>query len=205
MVIASAFGCTVIGFAVIHLATHALLARHAIPGIPVVAAFIVELGTLRAPSSWTVVAFVIAAITSASVMAVIQSSEAGWESFAPTIAQEVRACPQTRVIALDAALLLHAEGTSPYAGMQEAIEGTFLGVADKWNFPVTIARERSAIAQATGGCPTLIWLEHNFGRPEASLQEILAASGAQASPSQVAATRRIDLPPARTLLIIPSD
>ena len=191
------------GFVAVQLASAALLARHALPAVPLIAMFIVEIATSRRLNSPVVLQVAITSAAVSLVSALFSERFKGWEAFAPLLAAETRRCPTSFVIAIEPGLLLTSDGRSPYVGMNEAVSGSYIGVAQRWKLPIVLAQAGRKIEPARR-CPTLLWMEHNFGRPSASTADIVRVSGLAATQQQVGAARRINGSPTSTVLIIPA-
>jgi hypothetical protein len=195
--------CCVGGLLAVEFLSRALLARHAIPAVPLFAALLVELGTLRRSSNLEVLAFCGAATASALIVTFVKGNDRGWEAYAPLIAEQVRSCPRTKVIAFDPLLLSGDPRWSPYAGMIEATNATYRAVAKKWDFPIISVREHLHPVAPAADCPTIVWAEQNFENPWATNAQIANAAGLLVSPAQLASARRVDRGKSRTLLIVP--
>lgn len=191
------------GLLLIELASRALLARHAIAAVPLSAALVVELGTLGSRAQRQAIGFAAAAVAFAIVGTFRASRDRGWETLAPVISEQVRACPETQVIALDPLLLLPKPPSSPQVGMTEATEATYQAVALKWNYRLTSRPWlRGSIALARD-CATIVWTEHNFQAPFATDRQIAEAAGLRPTDDQLARARRVSAGPQRALLILP--
>ena len=200
-VLALAFVASCAALVLVQIVSRALLARHAVPAIPLGASLIVELATIASLSRLALTGLCLFALGSTAAITLVKSRDAGWESFAPVISRTFGACPSTEIVAVDGLLLVDRSATWPYVGMPEAIDASFKGVARKWGFPVTMARSRAAI-EVAGRCPTIIWLEHNFSRPQATAREIADAAGVLVDDARLKAAERVD-GRTRTLLVIP--
>jgi hypothetical protein len=202
LLLAWSLSCTIICYLLIQSISQALLARHAVPAIPLASSLIVELATMTILSPLAALTFSGLAIGASWLTAVDKSRDAGWETFAPIIAREAADCAGTKVIAIDPALMISGSGGHPQVGMKEAIRTSFRSVGAIWNFDVTLARPRQTLLPS-GQCPTILWLEHNFMAPNASPRTIAKAAGLQISDAQLNAGKRLNSSH-RTLVFIPA-
>jgi hypothetical protein len=117
---------------------------------------------VAAPVLWSrrfyFAAFALNAALSASVWAVWGARHEQWSQTAGRIAAQVRACPSTKVYALDPQFAPHYHG-SP--GEPEVHDWGYHLVGGYFGFPVQVIQAQDPLASPLAAqCPTVIWGEH---------------------------------------------
>lgn len=183
----------------LNLATHNLLPRHMIAAVPIAPALI----ALMLEGRLKVRPRLLALICGNALLLALAATAYGlanqrWETNVERIGAALKACPQSRLHALNVmALLGPADTLHSVTGIDHFFGLTYHMIADGKGWTVRIVPDGAPMAPG-GACPALLWVEHLYARPGTSDTE-LARLGGFAGPIRVVRLQRGD---ARALLAI---
>lgn len=170
LVLAASLTLIVLGFLIMHALTHNMFPRLVLGLIPVATALVCELATIRAVSPRILILASINAVLAATLVTVVQLRNHRWETSVPAIQAALAACPSTRVIAVPP--LRFAYEQTMMTGQADAMALSYRMIARKYGFPVETVIDERVKPSGDRRCPTLIWLEQNFVRPDITPQQL---------------------------------
>lgn len=187
-VLAATLALQIIGFALVHTLSGAIIPRQLFGILPIGVALTVELATLDRISLRTLALVTVNALVLALATTIVESRHKRWEAAVPQILAARQACPDVRIIALSH-MYLGPRNPALWSlvGHQEATALTYRGVARSHHFPVTLAPGPTRIDVRDDRCGAIIWLEHNYTRPDLTAAEMITLAHVGATRAQTAA------------------
>ena len=165
-------------FAFMHAITRNMYPRLLIGLIPLASAALAELAARRPPGRLILALACLNALAIAASTTVHELRNGRWEEEVPAILAERRTCPTTRIFAFNTMYLLPPDNPGwKMRGQSEAMALSYRMIARKYGFPIEVLPIDGQRLAAASTCPTLVWMEHNFFRPDLTKEELAARAG----------------------------
>lgn len=134
------------------------------------------------------------AVLLAGAAVAMQGPNKRWEYNIARIQAQIRACPATRVLALDSIALTDRSATpkagdDPNATLAAIMANGYGYVAGRAGFHTDLVPRPGPLRAIESGCPTLLWLESNYYRSHLTAADLLQIAHIADDPATIASMR----------------